>query len=445
MEENIKLDKLRIGGMTCVSCENKIRGRLSQLEGIKKVEVSYSKASVDITYNPTIISLEKIIDIIEELDYQVLKNNYKVKQSADASKILGAIIIIFALYIIMRQFGLVNLFNAFPQAEEKTSYGMLFVIGLLTSAHCVAMCGGINLSQCLPQTQTLVKQSRFDTLRPSALYNLGRVISYTIIGGLVGALGSVVSFSGSAKGIVQLLAGVFMVIMGLNMLNIFPGLRKFNPRIPNVFLRKAKVNKKGKGSLYVGLLNGLMPCGPLQAMQLYALSTGDPLKGAFSMFLFSLGTVPLMFGLGALSSFMSKKFTNRLVNFGAVLVLILGISMFNNGLALSGYSLDVGSPSNSKGKVAQIEEDTQIVSTLVSSSAYEPITVQVGIPVKWTINAKSGTLNGCNNEIIINEYGIEKKLKIGENIIEFTPTKTGNFTYSCWMGMIRSTITVVEE
>jgi sulfite exporter TauE/SafE len=67
--------------------------------------------------------------------------------------------------------------------------------------------------------------------------------------------------------------------------------QKAQPRIPRVFAEKIDKKKDGKGPLYVGLLNGLMPCGPLQAMQLYALSTGDPVKGALSMLVFSLGTV----------------------------------------------------------------------------------------------------------------------------------------------------------
>ena len=224
--------------------------------------------------------------------------------------------------MIINRFGGFSIFNAFPQAEEGMGYGMLFVIGLLTSIHCVAMCGGINLSQCVPQ-QAATNGGKFAALRPSILYNLGRVISYTVVGGIVGALGSVVSFSGTAKGIVQLAAGIFMVIMGLNMLNIFPWLRKLNPRMPKIFARKINEQKSSKSPLYVGLLNGLMPCGPLQAMQLYALSTGNPFKGALSMFLFSLGTVPLMFGMGALSSILSKKFTGKMMTTSAVLVVCI--------------------------------------------------------------------------------------------------------------------------
>jgi len=446
LEPIITEKELKIGGMTCVSCENRIESQLNQTIGIKKATVSYSNGTAQISYDSNIITMKDIVQIIEEVGYEVIEDSSTQKTSTDnINKLLGAAVIILALYTIINRFGLFNLFNFFPQAEEGMGYGMLFIIGLLTSVHCVAMCGGINLSQCIPQAAKQRGQDgRLTSLRPSFLYNLGRVISYTVIGGIVGALGSVISFSGSFKGIVQIVAGVLMVIMGLNMLNIFPWLRKLNPHMPKIFARKLNKEKNSNSPFYVGLLNGLMPCGPLQAMQLYALSTGDPLKGALSMLLFSLGTVPLMFGLGVLSSVLSQKFTKKVMSVGAVLVVVLGFSMFQSGLSLSGFAATPFDQSTSS-NVAKIQDDVQIVNTTLNSGRYEPITVQAGIPVKWIITAENGSINGCNNRIYIPEYGIEKKFEIGENIIEFTPEKAGTYRYSCWMGMIRSTITVLEE
>jgi sulfite exporter TauE/SafE len=276
------------------------------------------------------------------------------------------------------------------------------------------------------------------------------VISYTTIGAVVGTLGSVISFSGTLKGIVQLLAGVFMVIMGLNMLGIFPWLRRLNPRMPKIFARKLQSEKAAsKSPLYVGLLNGLMPCGPLQAMQLYALSTGSPVEGALSMLLFSLGTVPLMFGLGALSAVLSKKFKRKVMTAGAALVVVLGLSMFTQGWSLSGFSLAALLPqsspvSQSADSGVRVVDGVQLVDSTLSSGKYPAITVQAGIPVKWTISAADDTINGCNNRLFIPEYDIKYSFEPGENIIEFTPEKTGKFPYSCWMGMIRSAITVVD-
>jgi sulfite exporter TauE/SafE/copper chaperone CopZ len=449
--------KIRIGGMTCTGCQSTIENKLRKTNGINDAKVSYNNGTAVITYNTDIITLEKIKNIIDKLDYKVLSEDGSRNESGgEKDSIVGILLIVISVYVLLKQFGFLQIFNLFPTAESGMSYGMLFVIGLLTSFHCVAMCGGINISQCMPKYTEDENKSKLASLTPSFLYNLGRVISYTIIGGIIGAIGSVVSLSGSLRGIIQIMAGIFMVIMGLNMLNVFPKLRKFNLRMPSIFA-KSIVDKKGrsKNAFYVGLLNGLMPCGPLQAMQLYALSAGNPMKGALSMFIFSMGTVPLMFGLGALSTILSKKSTGNFMRVGSLLVIILGISMFSNGWNLSGFSLSAFMPNiastagtNSATAVANavsIENGIQMVKSTLTRSGYPNITIQKGTPVKWAIEAPQGTINGCNNRAIINEYGIQHKFTVGENIIEFTPTKAGKFTYTCWMGMIRGTITVTEE
>ncbi len=445
---------LNIKGMTCVSCESRIERKLKATEGILDANISYTKGTGNVSYDTGIINLDEILKIIGRMGYSAVEAtakavNNKSYSKTNITKLIGIGIIIFALYMIADRFGIVRIFNAFPTAKEGMGYGMLFIIGILTSVHCVAMCGGINLSQCVP-TVPVSGSGKLSSLRPSLLYNLGRVISYTVVGAIVGAIGSVVSFSGTMKGIVQLAAGVFMVIMGINMLNIFPWLRKLSPRMPKAFAGKVNQQKKGRGPLVVGLLNGLMPCGPLQSMQLYALSTGSALGGAVSMLLFSLGTVPLMFGLGALSSVLSKKFTSKMMTVSAYLVVVLGVFMFTNGMSLSG--LDVSFPtgkanavSAQNGNVAVINNGVQTITTQLTSGRYQPITVQKGIPVKWIIKAGEYDLNGCNNSIIIPMLNKEIPLKEGDNNIEFTPTESGTMPYSCWMGMIRSKITVVDD
>ena len=98
-----------------------------------------------------------------------------------------------------------------------------------------------------------------------------------------------------------------------------------------------KKKSDAKAPFAIGLLNGLMPCGPLQSMWIVALATGNPFAGAMSMFLFSLGTVPLMLGLGSIVSLLGKKFTDQVIRVGAILVVVLGLSMLSQGGALSGW------------------------------------------------------------------------------------------------------------
>ena len=444
--------KLRIGGMTCISCQNKIEKKLRNTAGIEKVEVSYSTGTASVTFDTDIISYKSITSIIENLGYSVLED--RQRQGIGTHQTVGILLIIASLYMLLEQSGLLNLLVPSQLADETMGYGMLFVIGLITSVHCVAMCGGINLSQCIPKTGEEGNQGRFAALRPTFLYNLGRVISYTTVGFLVGGLGAAVTFSNTFQGVLKLIAGIFMVIMGINMLGIFPWLRRLNPRMPKFIAVKIDQKKsKSKSPLIVGLLNGLMPCGPLQAMQIYALSTGNPFSGALSMFLFSMGTVPLMFSLGALSTVLGKKFTSRVMTAGAVLVVVLGLSMFTQGISLSGFQAENfipgfvsnGAQNEEEAAEIKIEDGVQVINSTLASGRYPNIHVQAGIPVKWVIDAPQGTINGCNNRMIIREYGIEYSFHTGENIVEFTPEKTGKIPYSCWMGMIRGSIYVTEQ
>lgn len=499
---SINEKKLYIGKMTCINCQNKIERKLKNTAGICRAAVSYSTGLADISYDSDVIKFKDIKRIIEKLGYEVLPE--AEKPGKNIKRVIGLLAVIILLYGLLQWFGVLNLLVPGQLADQTMGYGMLFVIGLLTSVHCIAMCGGINISQCIPRGEKENEGSGLRSLRSAFLYNLGRVISYTAIGFLLGLLGMAIGKGSGVglpiffQGILKMAAGIVMVIMGINMLGIFPWLRRFYLRMPK-FIAAGVGRKKAAVSqpLAVGLLNGLMPCGPLQSMQIVALATGNPFAGALSMFLFSLGTVPLMLGFGSLISVLGRKFSQKVMNIGAVLVVVLGLAMLSQGGSLSGLLLPdrlfalvlicsaagvaasvpfksgiyrmagvaaaiavmVGgvvvwdnlngsvrsSAASEEAGESNIEEGVQVINSTLSPGRYPDITVQAGIPVKWVINAPAGTINGCNYKMLISEYGIEHEFTEGENIIEFTPEKTGTVQYTCWMGMIRGNIFVTEE
>ena len=440
MKQNVKRETLAVGGMSCTGCELKIEEKLKSLPGVLEASASHSGGTVKVAYDPGRIDRQALCGAIRGLGYSVGKTPEKgPDEKPDLANVFGGILVLSALYFILRDTVGFGFLNFTPQVERNMGYGLLFVVGLLTSVHCLAMCGGINLSQCA----TGRREKRF---LPSLLYNSGRVLSYTAIGGIAGAVGSVVGFSGTAKSVVTALSGGFMLLMGLNMLHVFPKLGRLAFRMPKGLGRKLYAGRnRGRGPFYVGLLNGLMPCGPLQAMQLYALGTGSFFAGAFSLLMFALGTVPLMFAFGLVSSLLSAKFTHRMMRASAALVIVLGFFMVGRGLTLAGVSVGGGAPAAGAAGAAKVSGKVQEITTSFENGSYVPISVVKGIPVRWTIRVKGADLNGCNNPMTIPQYGIQKKLAPGDNLIEFTPKESGTVTYTCWMGMIRSTITVVES
>ncbi len=435
----MKKERLSISGMKCNGCEGIIEDNLNNIKGIR-VTADYMNNEINIEYDDSLVSLNMIEKRLNTLGYKIKRNDEKL----DSVDFLKVILTILGVNIILSHTIGINIIGSVvsmvsslvanvPTIDENTSLFLLFVIGILTSFHCVAMCGGINLSQCL----TFENNGKVSA---NLQYNMGRVTSYTIIGGIVGAIGSVFSLSIQSQGFLYIVIGFFMIIMGLNLFGV-PFVKKIIPRLPS---KMKNINKTGKAPYIVGLLNGFMPCGPLQSMQLYALSTGSFIDGALSMFVFSIGTVPLMYLFGKIGELKNKNFMQNFMKISALLVLFLGISMSSRGFALVGVDFTQVKTAESSGLSGEIVDNEQVIYYDLDPRRYPNIVVQKDVPVKFIINATESSLNGCNNELIINQYGIQKRLEVGENIIEFTPTEVGTYRYSCWMGMIRASITVVE-
>ena len=283
---------------------------------------------------------------------------------------------------------------------------MLFITGLLTSIHCISMCGAINL------IATYNRENKTNLKRP-ILYNLGRLTSYSILGGIVGVIGSIISISETINGLIIIFASIIMLLMSLSMLNII----KF--RLPKLI--KFKKRTKTSNPFIIGLLNGFMPCGPLQAMQIYALSTGSFVKGALSMFLFCLGTIPLMLSVGIVFNVAKGRKRIMLNKVASVLILLLSLTMLFRGFSTFGININK------------------------NYGNCDDIIVQKGKKVKLIINAPKKYLTRCNNIVMINEFNIKKELVEGENVIEFILNEVGTYSMNCWMNMITNNIKVIDD
>lgn len=436
----IKKEKLKVSDMTCISCEKRIEKELTKINGVINAIASYKDSSVIVEYDDKLCN----DDVIKTA---ITKAGYTVGGSFEAIKLLGILFIGLAIYFLGNYS---SSFNMSSKLQEGTTLFVLFIVGIFTSIHCVGMCGGIMLSQSISSESG----SRLKAFKPTLLYNAGRVVSYTILGGVVGAIGSVLSISLSVKAGISIFAGLFMIVMGLNMSG-FSLFKKLNIRMPWSF---CSVKTKARTPFIVGLLNGLLPCGPLQTMQLYALGTGSFVKGALSMFIFSIGTVPLMLTFGLLTGFLSKGFTKSILKLSGILVLVLGFIMANRGLALAGvkpitvnnilsaFSTQKSIPANATAaNKAELKDGVQIIRMTADANGYSPnvFFVQKGIPVKWIIDGKE--ITSCNNQIVIPSLNQQKDLVSGENTIEFTPKDTSDISFSCWMGMKNGIIKVVDN
>ncbi len=445
---------LSINGMTCGGCEMHVEKAVQSIQSIISAKANHSEGKLIVETDDSVKEINRdalLIEIasrVKDAGYEFC-GMYKKKNGENFSlkQWVGILIVLAALFLAVRESGIMN---RLPVLESSMGYGLIFIIGLMTSVHCIGMCGGINLTVSLAGIKNFQGESSvFKRSMPAFLYNLGRVVSYTAVGALVGALGSVISITGNVQGLIVGVAGLFMLLMGINMLGLFPWVGKILPRLPKGLSSRIVNSGNGRGPFIVGLLNGFMPCGPLQSVQIYALGTGSAFSGALSMFLFSLGTVPLMLGFGSISSILPRKFHGRILKVSALLVLMLGGGMILRGMSLNGVSLMGANSFNQSSenvRIAEISNGKQYVTTIMHGDEYEPFIVQAGIPVVWTIEAAEEDLNGCNNPLTVPEYDIRFEMKPGLNTIEFTPPKEeSTIIYTCWMGMITSGIKVVSD
>ncbi len=341
--------------------------------------------------------------------------------------------------------------SGLPELSLDMSMGLLFTVGFLTGFHCVGMCGALVLSYA-------TKSAATGKLRYGGhlLYGLGKTISYTVIGAGFGLVGSVIAFTPAVRGMVGMAAGIFLLLFGLSLLNIWPSLRNFRIKTPPALLRFIGAKSRQYGNPFViGLLNGLMIiCGPLQAMYVMAAGTGSALEGAKLMLVFGLGTLPVMMGFGLLTSLASASLAPKIIRFSGAIVVALGAIMLNRGLLLSGVGYDFTTGlawvsaqlrDNLGVDMAFKEPGYQLVEMSFAEQDKTPrqIVLQKGVPVKWKIH-NSGEQT-CVTEVVVPKLGLDIPLKKGEQIVEFTPQQEGLITWSCSMGMTSGTFLVVDK
>lgn len=411
---------VKIEGINCNHCIATITKKLLTNSNIKNVTINKDIATI--SYIGT-LKKDTIIDLITSIDYftkeDYISDNIENIKVSNHKKTFLMIIVVILIIILINLLG----YDLIPTIDKDITYPILFLTGLLTSIHCLSMCGSINLIAITGECKILKK---------SIHYNLGRLISYTLLGGIVGLIGKSLSINDEIKGSIIIIASILMLIISLKMLGII----KIKPhqKIPKV---------RSRNPFLIGVLNGFMPCGPLQAMQVYALSTGSPLKGATSMFIFCLGTIPLMLLVGFFLGSIKGKKKILLNNLTSILIFVLSILMLGRGLLY--FNINLTNKINNSSYISSIIKDNyQEVTINIDYSNYQDIIVKKDIPVKMIIHIDKNKLTGCNNKIIIRKYNIEKELKEGDNLIEFTPTKEETINYTCWMNMISNKIKVIS-
>ena len=441
--KKINMAKLRkctlyIKGMHCPSCEILITDKFKEMSNVASVKSNFQKQEAEIYFTGD-LDKETVNRNIRPFGYEIGERNRETEDIEPFSqKILEPFLIAVGLgliYLIAKEI------NIIPDINITGNLNLLTVLflGLVASiSTCMATSGALFLSTVGKKTNNL-KQAIF--------FSLGRIISYGFFGFIAGLVGSVIITNLKFGTGLTLLAAIFMILLGLDMLKIL----SFAAIIPfgatsSIFrkLENFLIKDPHKSAFLLGVITYFLPCGFTQATQVYALGLASPWQSALTMAVFAVGTAPAILFIGSLRNLLKSNFYKYFMKAVAVGVLILGLYYISNFLAIYGIGFANKSNESNKSNSVNIENGKQIINMDVVGSGYTPnfFTVKKGVPVKWIVNGKN--VFGCQGYFVVPKLNIQKALEPGENIFEFTPKDTGFINFSCGMGMYRGRIEVID-
>lgn len=321
-----------VSGTHCPSCKIFIEDSLNDEAGISNVQVDLKKETVTLTTNRN----EDALTLSSILTKKIISNGYTLSterlviQKKSWKHFVQALPIGFSLLIIFfvaQKTGLVN-FGLSGTVTPATSV----IIGLIASvSSCLAVVGGLVLSL----SATVSKDTVSDT-KPMALFHISRLISFAILGGILGSVGKMLGINFTITGSLGVIASLVMIILGLNLVGVFKkNLITFSPKLFTLF---QKVEHRSITPIVLGVGTFFLPCGFTQAMQIAAVSSGTFLSGFLTMAGFALGTLPML----AILSFGAVPFSQSKyapVFFASSGIVVIGLGLFSLLSGLAGLGI----------------------------------------------------------------------------------------------------------
>ncbi len=334
---------------------------------------------------------------------------------------------------------------------------VIFITGLTVGGlTCLAVQGGLLASVIAAKEEEEVEKgiNRESTIFPTLAFLLAKLVTYALLGFILGAFGGAIGISQQAQIIMQFAAGVYMVAVAFNLLEVHPIFRYVVIQPPKFLTRKVRNQSKSKDLFAPGLLGAMtvfIPCGTTLAMEALAVSSSNAFIGAAIMSAFVLGTMPLFFGIGWVTSILGDNFRGKFLKIAAIAVLYLGLTSVNGALVAGGSPITMQSVTEDVliafgGNTTQNNNvtTTQNVEILITARGYSPkdIKVKKGSPVTLKLTSKDAY--SCASAFRIPQLGISRNLQANETqIITFTPDQIGRIPFSCAMGMYRGVIEVI--
>lgn len=429
-----------------------LESSISDLLEVSNVKASATIGKIDIEHNGHPPSAEKLTSLFKVNGYEFSTNPFF------GSKRVWPYLIGLALVMAFIGFNKLGWSSAFNITEESPAF-LFLIFGLIAGlSTCAALVGGIvlSISDEFAKMQIGEKTLLGETL-PHLQFNFGRLVSFTAIGFVFGAVGSQLRFSPIFTAILVVVISLTMFWLGLQMLGV-KFAQKIHIGLPKRFTQNITKKDKSAGRLVafgIGALTVLLPCGFTLTAEGVAILSGSPVRGALIMMMFVLGTMPVLMIIGVTSAKLHENPARAKIFSTIAGIVVLFFAMYNisNQLNVLGINVSALSAKPSQAKevlqdrdLPPLENGKQVIIMNASAHGYSPnyFKVRAGIPVHWEIT-DTGT-SGCTNAIIsFKLFKDQISLTPGETSVkEFTPTMPGRYKFSCWMGMVSGVIEVVK-
>lgn len=341
------------------------------------------------------------------------------------------------------------------------SLWVIFLTGLTVGGlTCLAVQGGLLASVIAVREEETRNKNGIakHAIYATAVFLIAKLIAYALLGFVLGAFGGAININDQIQSLMQLTAGIYMLAVALNLLNIHPIFRYVVIQPPRFLTRIVRNQSKSKDLFAPGLLGAMtifIPCGTTLAIEALAISSANALSGVLIMTIFILGTIPLFFGIGFLTSIMGEAFKTKFLKLAAILVIYLGITSINGSLIALGSPLTLQSIANDISSVLTVstssESQNNINATVnqnpqidITSQGYNPTYIRVKKGEQVVITVKNIDSYTCASAFRIPSLGIAINLAPGQTQqIAFTPVEAGTIQYNCSMGMYRGVIEVL--
>jgi sulfite exporter TauE/SafE len=424
------------------------------LDGVQKVRASAKESRIIVEGQDLNESL--IIDVINSLGYKVGTSNIPLISlgKRDKKEWVWTIIAIAVLVLLFKILRLEGFFAA--KGMIGSSLGTVFLLGITAGlSTCMALVGGLVVGISANYSKNHPNLTVSSKIKNQVLFNVGRVATYFVLGGVAGIAGSVFKVSGLGSGIAVMVAGLLMLAVGLKQIDLFPRISA-TVTLPKSFSKLLGLDdpkNHPRSAALLGALTFFLPCGFTQAMQVYAVSTGSFLQGSLIMGIFALGTMPGIIGVGSIASAVKDGAAAR-VFFKTVglLVIILGLYNVGTGFNLSGIrNMSFGKQVSVQGKTIVKGTEAQVFKAIYNSIDYnqtiKPNTfkAKLGKPVRIEIYAESDGV-GCMGSVMVPGYMDQPQffIKGQTTVLEFTPRSVGDIKMTCAMGIQSGIINVTN-